>query len=424
MTPAQTQFGPPVPSTDNAGVILSRNQTIVHPAVGEPAVAPLRAAPPSSPRPSPELEPVLAPRESSSPRIIGFDFARAVAIFGMLVEHCCQVFGPRQPVGLGAVFMGMSTGRASAVFVVLAGAGVSLLGRSSRGANVHVTLFRRGSLLFMMGMLNRIIWPGDVLRLFGVTMMVAGVLHRVLGRRGLLLASGACVLAFPALYFAGLGWPVLDYNTHWNWDTSQYADAWSFDGIVRNLFYNGFRPVFPWAGLLLFGMWVGRLDVRLPKVRRNLIVWGLVVFALAETLSRVALAVLMRRWGGNGYWADIIRDMFAEGSLPPMPPFVLSVTGMATMVIGLCLTVGARWPRWRPLPALSATGQMALSWYIIHIAIGAGIVHYYGWHYIGGSIHVGIILAVLSFGVIVVASAYWRRHFRYGPFEYLLRAVS
>jgi uncharacterized protein len=415
VTPARSTFVLPVTSADNPEVILHRTDTI--------ALAPTADARPVATAAVLDYctPPVLAPRESTLPRIIGFDLARALAILGMLVEHCCQVFGPKAPVGFGAIFLRFTDGRASAVFVVLAGAGVSLLGRGHDRAEVRATLFRRGSLLFLLGMLNRMIYPGDILRLFGVTMMAAGVLN-ALRRKHLLAIAAACVLVFPALYFAGLYVPFLDYNLHWDDYNPVYHDPWSLDGTIRSLFYNGFRPVFPWAGLLIFGMWLGRLDVRRPAVRGKLILWGLGIMTFAEVLSRVGL----RLWLAYplGVSAETIRDVLDEGSMPPMPPFVLAVTGMAMLIIGLCLAIGARWPQWRALRALSATGQMALTWYILHILIGAAIVHYYGWHYVGGSIRVGVTLGLLSFGVIVVASAYWRRYFKYGPLEYLLRAVS
>jgi hypothetical protein len=57
---------------------------------------------------------------------------------------------------------------------------------------------------------------------------------------------------------------VWDYGARWDWQTMEYTGLWTPVGFVRYLFYDGLRAVFPWAGLLIFGMWVGRVDLRRP----------------------------------------------------------------------------------------------------------------------------------------------------------------
>jgi uncharacterized membrane protein YeiB len=66
-------------------------------------------------------------------RIIGYDLARALAIFGMVVVNFKIVMGAEQngPPWLTQL-VGLLEGRAAATFVVLAGVGLSLLSRNSR----------------------------------------------------------------------------------------------------------------------------------------------------------------------------------------------------------------------------------------------------------------------------------------------------
>jgi uncharacterized membrane protein YeiB len=419
MTPITPATGPVLstaPLTDNQGVILHRTDVMTA------AAATVTVRPPDVTVLAPPLPPAAPER---SPRIIGFDLARALAIMGMLIEHCAQVFGPREAAGLGALFLRLLDGRASGVFVVLAGVGVSLLGRGHDRAEVRATLLRRGSILFLVGVLNRVIWPGDILRLFGVTMMAAGLLSGV-GRRWLLALAVGCVVVFPVVFAIGTAVPWFDYDRNWDWGVPWYRNAWTADGFFRGLFYNGYRPVFPWGGLLLFGMWLGRLDVRRPVVRWRILGWGVAGLLSVETISYVALRV-MRKYP-MGFSEDTVGQVFDTGSMPPMPPFMLSVTATALIVIGLCLIAGARWSvtglRARALRALSSTGQMALTWYVLHIAAGAMIVRHFGWHYRGGSVAGGLAIGLIAFAMMVVASAAWRRRFNYGPFEYLLRAAS
>lgn len=102
-------------------------------------------------------------------RLLGVDLARAVAVAGMVMVH----FGPKPvPETVAGKLYGISDGRASVLFVVLAGLGVAFLsGRNSgshrqllpkatqgsqrvatRSANARLQLILRGSLLLPLGL--------------------------------------------------------------------------------------------------------------------------------------------------------------------------------------------------------------------------------------------------------------------------------
>jgi uncharacterized membrane protein YeiB len=364
----------------------------------------------------PVLEYQTAATETATRRIIGYDVARAFAILAMVIDHCAQALGPTQPTGWGAKLMELIDGRPSAVFVVLAGVGVTLLNRRQTAAQIREVLFRRGAFLLAIGIINQTIWIGDVLRLFGVTMMVAGFLVPLSGR-ALLGTAVAVVLAFPVL------WVCFNYDDRWDWNTYHYRGLWTPAGAARNLFYDGLRPVIPWAGLLIFGMWLGRLDSTRASVRRGMLLWGVGLTAGTETLSRVALRIWLAHPGR--FSEDTIRSVCETASMPPMPIFVLTVVGTALTVIALCLMAGHRWQNARLTGALIATGQMALTWYLFHIAVGALWVWRRGWHSFG-SVTNGLLVGLVFFAGLVVLSTIWKRHyeFKYGPMEWVLRNVT
>jgi uncharacterized membrane protein len=66
-------------------------------------------------------------------RIIGYDFARALAVFGMVVVNFVVVMGAEAngPLWLQRV-VGLLEGRAAATFVILAGVGLSLFSQKAR----------------------------------------------------------------------------------------------------------------------------------------------------------------------------------------------------------------------------------------------------------------------------------------------------
>src|SRR5262245_18623590 len=83
-----------------------------------------------------EDRPIIAaatPREAVRPlaRVEGFDVARAVAIVGMVIVHFTSVLSYETTPPRLLELLGLLDGRAAALFVLLAGIGVTLMTRSS-----------------------------------------------------------------------------------------------------------------------------------------------------------------------------------------------------------------------------------------------------------------------------------------------------
>src|SRR5215472_2820375 len=124
-------------------------------------------------------------------RIAGYDIARSFALLGMIVVHFSLVMAAdRSGPGLLVSILGFLDGRAAATFVILAGVGVTL--RSQRSATsadpqalakVRRTLIRRGLFLLIAGFINLWIWPGDILRVYGVSLLLAARLVSASNRR-------------------------------------------------------------------------------------------------------------------------------------------------------------------------------------------------------------------------------------------------
>jgi len=99
-----------------------------------------------------------------------------------------------------------------------------------------------------------------------------------------------------------------------------------------------------------------------------------------------------------------------------MPTFLASAVGCALAVIGACIVVADHAPRL--CAPLAATGRLAGTWYLVHIAalVGAALAG------VSTSGPVALAIAGLAFVATVVASVAVRG--RPGPFERLLRRVS
>jgi uncharacterized membrane protein YeiB len=139
----------------------------------------------------------------------------------------------------------------------------------------------------------------------------------------------------------------------------------------------------------------------------------------------VTAAVLMRFWLSHpcGASEETIRTWADTASLRPLPLFLMTVTGTALVVMALGLMTGFKWPAARLTGALVASGQMALTWYVAHIALGAVFVWWVGWLGFGNA-GVDVAVGMVGFAVIVLVSAMVKRWFRNGPMEWLLRVVG
>lgn len=372
--------------------------------------------PDSAAAPSDALSPAPAPAPSS--RLIGLDVARALAILGMVVVHFSLVGAEDEttPQWMAAILRALD-GRASAVFILLAGIGVTLMTRGAvqrddvtRRNELQVVLIRRGIALLLLGLVNLMIWPGDILRIYGVSLIVASSLFDR-SSRTLLLWAAAFGLVFIGLFVS------VDFSQNWDWETMTYLRLWTLSGQVRNLFYDGFRSVFPWTGLLIFGLWLGRMDLTRQDVCRRLLVFGAATAAAAEGLSWGLL-----QWLALRLPADEARALFGTDSMPALPLFLLAAGGTAVSVIALCCLATNRWPGrgWRPLVA---TGQRALTWYVGHILIGLGGL--VAFDQVGTRpLPAAAGLGVAFFAMAVVVSTLWNRVAPRGPLEAALRRLA
>jgi uncharacterized membrane protein YeiB len=367
----------------------------------------------------PHTRPDLSP--SGGERVVGYDVARSLAILGMMVVHFSLVMGAEhdKPAWLAAL-LGLLDGRAAANFVVLAGIGITLLSRRAVAggdatdiAGARKTLIRRGAFLLAVGFVNLVIWPGDILRVYGVSLFLAARLITAPGRR-LLLGALVFAIGFVILFCA------LDFEKNWDWVTLSYHGLWTPAGVFKNLFYDGFRSVFPWTGFILFGMWLGRLDIRDRATNTRVLLTAAGVALAAESVSRGLVWYMPSR--AHGMDAETVQALFGTESMPALPLFLLAAGGEAVALIALCVRVTTAWPGrlWRPL---ACTGQMALTWYAAHIILGLGTVvalDLVGTEPLTAAAGCGVVFFVLA----VSASWLWRRSWRYGPLEKVLRVLA
>lgn len=345
---------------------------------------------------------------SSSSRLQGLDVARYIAFVGMVVVNFKIAMGAEGDGSMLSFLTGALEGRAAATFVVLAGIGLGLSGLRGMGQTISVTI-KRALFLLVIGLLNMLIFDADILHYYAFYFFF-GVLLLPLGNRTLIAIILGLNLAFVTMILT------LNYDAGWNWADYTYSGFWTPEGFVRNLFFNGWHPVIPWLGFLLFGIVLSRMKLAERAVQVKLIIGGVLTFAAAEGISLLLSASLTAI-------DPELATLATTEPIPPMPLYTLAGLGAASVVVGFCLMISERLARWHVLPLIVPAGRQTLTLYIAHILIGMGVLEALG---MLGDQTIGMsVFASLLFCAAATVYAYlWSRGLKRGPIEALMRKVA
>lgn len=341
---------------------------------------------------------------SSGRRIAGLDIARALAIIGMVAMHV----GPASGEDLWGVLYALPSGRASILFVVLAGLGMGLIDKLKPEARaMHAVRWAWfAAVLLPLGLALQLLDHGVwiVLHHYAALFLI-GLLALRLPPRWLL----------PAAIFAGIAGGAALLVLRINAPDLPLREGVSISDPIGNvllgLTVSGPYPLITWMCPFLAGMWLGRLDLRSKAVRTRMVLIGAGLALSAFVASRL-LVLLFGPVEGPRHWSLLLTD--APHS--QMPLWLLGSTGSAAMVIGLSLIAGDRMGR--ALWPLVALGQLALTVYVGHVLA----LHAFRGPTISSEVAQG---ALILFGITAVSVLFavaWRQLFPRGPLELILHA--
>ena len=355
-------------------------------------------------------------------RITGFDLARALAIFGMVIVNFRIAMNAETGNPLLVGFAKLFEGRAAALFVILAGVGITFLTNKARISidqslvvKTRVSLIKRGLLLVAIGLIYTPIWEADILHFYGFYFLAAAFIF-MLNDKALLLISAIVTLTFPLLML------LFNYDQNWDWPTLTYNNFWSFDGMIRHVVFNGFHPVFPWAAFLIFGMWLGRQDLSLRAVKNRLLTGAIITLAIIEGGLNIIRAAL-----GDGsaleMTAEEVAHLFSTSVIPPFPQYIISTGSSATIVLVGCRYFSEKFSESNINQWLYKTGKLSLTLYVAHVIIGMGFLESIGWlenQTINTSLLSSLIFCVCG----ICFSISWLKYFKAGPLEWLFRKLA
>jgi uncharacterized protein len=356
-------------------------------------------------------------------RIMGYDVARAIAVIGMVIVNYHNIFlvgrsrHPHWFTGL-AFFL---QGRAAAIFVMLAGVGITLMshkallsGDALLFRKVRQDLLKRSLVLFLIGLVFFHWWNSDILHFYGIFLSTGALLLFVSGF-SLWFLIGGCLIVATFLFIFYEASPTM---------IQVLLPANPISELFDGLLISGQYSLLPWFSFFMVGMWLGR-----PEIISNR--------QLIQRVFWISLLVLFLTIGlANS--SDFILDHFQISqdnsplallllSVPfPMSPFfAISAMAGALVVIIMCIILSDHPLFLRPFNHLAVIGKMSLTIYIGHIFVGLIVEHITFSKLALEEFQLFTVGFTFLFCLIVFGGTkLWFRQFARGPLEWLLRRLS
>ena len=346
-------------------------------------------------------KPSRAPRSSSAAdRLRGIDAARGLALLGMMATHLLPTFESNAdltPTWIGLTF----SGRAAALFAVLAGIGLALsTGKQVPAEGARLGAARRGialraAVIAVVGLTLGGLEVNLAIILVHYAVLFLCVLP-FLGLKPKALCAWAAgwILVSPVFAYLLRPWllasnPPLKLGHNPSWE-----DLSTPGQLVGDLFLTGYYPVVQWISYLLVGLLIGRLPLTKALVPWLLLAGGTVLALFTKSLGVAA----MESWGGRAALEDVLNaptyplDSVLQVNLTGVPQEgswwwlasaaphsgttldLAHTSAVAAAVVGACLLLGrlADWLDLDLLLPLRGAGAMTLTLYTVHVWVVSG----------------------------------------------------
>lgn len=372
---------------------------------------------------------VISPRldmprfDSHTFRIAGYDLARAIALLGMVfVNVKYQMEAEDYGTALQIWLSNLMDGRPAVTFVILAGAGLSLLSSAAAGkgeqhstVKTYLTILKRAVFLFLVGLGFSRIWHADILHYYGIYFVVAVFLIKTPSRTLIILLVGTWLASLIfAFHFNFIELPQAD--NAWS------PEFWTGSGFFENLFFTGCYPVFPWIVYFMAGMWLGRQNIADYRLQKRMLLIGILAIVCSETIAWLFENVIITEQMLTNF--PLLFFLVGTDPFSSSVPAVFSAGGTALLVIALCMMVARKAGASMWLKPLLAISQMSLTLYIAQIGICGLFLLLVGKADQESPLIYAWFWAAV-FDIAAVAFAYfWVNHFERGPLEKLMRWVS
>ena len=382
-------------------------------------------------------------------RIDVIDALRGFALIGILLLHCTEHFElfvyPTDPPAW-LQFLNEKTrdfiqffflGKSYAIFSMLFGLSffIQMENQADRGVDFRWRFAWRLALLFLLGLINGMIYSGEIFVVYAVLGLLLIPCYKLPVRWLwplclLLLLKLPLLIRFIGMCFdadlaavemteSRLYWRSLLAETKEVYLNDSLIDVWSrnlWEGQAQKwLWYYHSGTILHIPGLFMAGLIIGKKGIhkdenRLVKYAKRAVVIGIPLYLVFYCLNGVVPA-----FGFSSEGARITRNIFNS----------YANLGMMGMLSGGFVLAYLRLGGRKILDYLTPVGRMSLTNYMLQSLLGTCIFYGFGlglapWC---GQFYSGLIGLALC-AVQIAYSRWWIRHYYYGPVEWLWRSAT
>ena len=380
---------------------------------------------------------------SKNNRVLIVDALRGFALFMIVAIHFVEhfhlfsspeinfLFTPEQDRWVRDTVFKLVSGKAYSVFALLFGLSffIQMDRKQRKGVDFRGRFFWRLILLFVMGVMHSLLYSGDILHVYAVL----GILLLLVFKwqfRTLVVLAVLLLLQLPLLaeFFASFrdsGYNKLTYfSMYWD-EANQIRTSGSFWELIQFNALKGRQMAWSWSwnngrllqltALFVLGLLLGRIHFfeRLDSYKKRLLPWAGICILLFGFVMWLRTLVTSGAWNAaQKEVANVWLQSFSN----------LAVTGL--IVIALAWIYTKKWLGWW-FRQLACCGRMSLTNYVCQPVVGVLLFYGFGLalhRFIGTSW--SLLIGVVFFAMQVAVSSWWFEKFRYGPLEWLWRALT
>lgn len=399
-------------------------------------------------------------RKTKSGRITGLDTARGVAILGMIATHIFPlIYLDASEMNASPTWAGWAfTGVSSALFVVLAGVGLSILTANTthvRATRLQLTV--RALVLMLIGLLLGLVesYVAIILVHYGVMFLLA-MWFITLSRKALTITAVTWLVVSPIIHGVFTRFMQLQaggtivYAEQWRlWTSPTPVDVFTQPLLTLwDLLFTGYYPVISFFGYVLVGMAIGRSDLAKKSTALFLLIAGAVTYVVCRGVSAWLLtddAYVAQIAHATGVATDEVSMYAATGSVMDTsllmgapewfglavphsgaPLDIYSTAGAAAAAIGFFVLLSRSRIMSKILFPLTATGTIALTAYSLHIILRG--LWPSSWDEplaVGDPAWADVwIMLLVHWGIVIALGVILKLFGVRGPLESMLRRVS
>ncbi|HYQ57106.1 MAG TPA: DUF418 domain-containing protein [Draconibacterium sp.] len=377
-------------------------------------------------------------------RIEVVDTLRGFALLGIMLLHSIEhfdffwstdlnpaVFATADPIVDGLI-RALFSGKAYSIFSLMFGFSffIQMDRAKSRGIDFRGRFIWRLTLLFIMGCLLRLVYIGEILTMYAV-MGFFLVSFFPINRKILVGIAILFILQIPSIINITNSYINPDFslnrnfgNGTWNEGFNIFANGTFFEAAKFNS-WKGHIAVWSWSYyngryLQLLGLFILGLALGKSRFFENIMSYKklMVRVLIISFLALLALSVLLQNL--STFEMPRLRFSLWRQLLKSYTDIV-----QTTVYVSLIIVIAQRIKKNKVFSVLSNYGRMSLTNYIMQPLIGVPLFYGYGfaiYRYCGPtmSLFYGIVFLTLQLWV----SKIWLKHFYYGPFEWIWRALT